>query len=59
MKMLKITEAASILCVSRKTLANLANGGKISFYRPSPKGKYYFKREWLDEYIKRNTAKPV
>ncbi|MCM1220316.1 MAG: excisionase family DNA-binding protein [Lachnospiraceae bacterium] len=56
--LLSTKEAASYLCVGKSTLLNLFKCGLIRGYRPSSK-KIFFKKEWLDEFIEKNTIKAV
>lgn len=48
---LTFKEALELLNVSKSTLYKLTSSKKISFYKP--KGKIYFKREQLVEYIEK------
>ena len=54
-KYLTLSQAAQILSVSTRTLANLAQGGYISAYRlPSPgnsKPRYRFKLQDIEEFM--------
>lgn len=48
---LTFKEALELLNVSKSTLYKLTSSKKIPFYKP--KGKIYFKREQLVEYIEK------
>ena len=51
-KPLSLKEAADYLGLKPKYCYNLANLGKLAYYKPS--GKLYFLQEDLDAYIRRN-----
>lgn len=51
-------EAAEYLRVHPQHVRNLANAGILSVYSPHPR-RFFFKREWLDEYIEKNTTRAV
>ncbi len=56
MGLMSSKEAAAYLRVSVQHIRNLANGGVLSVYSPHPR-RFYFKKEWLDEYLEARTRK--
>jgi len=57
---LSIDEASPIIGVSPSSLRLLVHAGKIRHMRIGPnRGRYFFTREWLDEYLQSCVCDPV